>query len=84
MGIRDLKEHISTKVLKGIFVITDHGKPVSVNLPYSDVMELLDILDELTDPETIEIVARGRKSIKKGMKGVSAASLFRKIRAGQE
>ena len=81
IGVRDLKEHISTEFLKEILVITDRGTPVSVNLPYSDVLELIDILDELADIETVEAIAKGRESIKRGAKGVSVSKLFNRIRA---
>lgn len=84
IGIRDLKEHISTRFLKGIIIITDRGTPVSVNLPYSDVLELMDILDELADIDVIRGVARGRESINKGAKGISVSKLFRRIRAGRK
>ena len=81
IGVRDLKEHISTEFLKEILVITDRGTPVSVNLPYSDVLELIDILDELRDPETMAILREGREAINKGAKGVSVSKLFNRIRS---
>ena len=81
VGIRDFKEHLSTKSLNETLVITDRGAPVSVNLPYSDVLELMDILDELSDPETIKAVQEGRKAIKAGAKGIPVSTVFNKIRA---
>ncbi len=33
VGVREFKEHISADSLKKITVVTDHGKPISVNLP---------------------------------------------------
>ena len=81
VGIRDLKEHLSTELLKSLLVITDRGTPISVNLPYSDVLELVDILDELADLETIQTVSEGRKAIKAGAKGVPVSNLFKRIRA---
>ena len=80
IGIRELKEHVSTKFLKGILIITDRSTPVSVNLPYSDLLKLIDILDELADINTIETVAKGRESIKREAKGVSVSRLFSRIR----
>jgi len=79
IGIRDLKGHLSTSFLNEILVITDRGTPVSVNLPYSDVLELVEILDELSDPETIATIQEGRKAIKTGTKGIPVANLFSKI-----
>lgn len=84
IGIRDLKEHVSTKFLRGILIITDRGTPISVNLPYRDVLELIDILDELADIDTIETVAKGRESIKRRAKGIFVSKLFSRIRAGRK
>lgn len=81
VGIRDLKEHLSTKFLNETLVITDRGTPISVNLPYSDLLELIDILDELSDLETIKAVQEGRKAIKAGTKGISVSTVFNRIRA---
>lgn len=81
IGVRNLKEHLSTKFLKELLVITDRGTPVSVNVPYSDVLELTDILDELSDSETITTIQGGRKAVKAGAKGIPASNLFNKIRA---
>lgn len=80
VGIRDLKEHLSGEFLNETLVITDRGTPVSVNLPYSDVLELMDILDELSDPGTVKAVQEGRKAIKAGVEGIPVSKVFDKIR----
>jgi len=79
-GIREYKKHLSTTLLKDFVVITDRGKPISVNLPYEEVLEMLDIFDEILDPETINDVLESRKSIKSGGKGISVSNLFNKLR----
>ncbi len=81
IGIRNLKEHLSTKLLNNLLIITDRGNPVSVNLPYPEVLELVDILDELADSETIAAIDEGRKAVKAGAKGVPVSNLFKRIRA---
>jgi len=81
IGIRNLKKHLSTKFLSEILVVTDRGTPISVNLPYSDVLELIDILDELADSETTATIDEGRRAIKAGAKGVPVSNLFNRIRA---
>lgn len=81
MGVREFKEHLSTTLLKDLLVITDRGNPVSVNLPYSDVLELIDIVDELSDLETIKAIDEGREAIAKGAEGIPVSNLFNKIRA---
>ncbi|MCK5180412.1 MAG: hypothetical protein KAI72_01935 [Candidatus Pacebacteria bacterium] len=79
-GIREYKEHLSTTLLKDFVVITDRGKPVSVNLPYEEVLEMLDIFDEILDPETVSDVLEGRESIKSGGKGIPVSNLFNRLR----
>lgn len=82
IGIRDLKEHLS-KLLKTNepLVVTDRGTPINVILPYSDMLELMDILDELSDLETLKAIQEGRKAIKAGAKGIPVSNLFNEIRS---
>ena len=47
VGIRAFKERLTSSELKTIKVVTNHGKPVSVNLPYQDVLDLVDAIGEL-------------------------------------
>jgi prevent-host-death family protein len=82
VGVRDLKENLS-KFLRGKspLVITDHGQPVDVILPYSDMMNLVEIVDEITDPQTTKTVLEGKKAIQSGAKGVAVSGLFKAVRA---
>jgi len=84
VGVRDLKEHLSKKFLAKALVITDRGVPISVNLPYSDVLELTDIIDELLDSRVVADVFNSRKAIRRGAKGIGVSRLFNKIRASRE
>jgi len=78
-GIKYLKEHLSTKYLDRLLVITDHGEPVSVSLPYGELLEIMDILDELSDRETLKNVQEGREAIKAGVKGIPVSHLFDEV-----
>ena len=80
VGVREFKEHVSAESLKKITVITDHGKPISVNLPYDEVLELMDILDELRDETVVKAVSEGRRSIKAGQEGIGVSKLFNKLK----
>ena len=80
IGIRDLKEHLSMEALRELLVITDRGTPVSVNIPYADVLELADIFDELSDLDTLSTIKEAREAIRAGGKGVCVSKLFNKIR----
>jgi prevent-host-death family protein len=79
VGIRDLKIHLSSLLKKGSLIVTERGKPVNVILPYSDMIELLDMLDEITDPETIKTIQEGRKAISTGVKGIPVSNVFKKL-----
>jgi len=79
-GIKDLRSNASSKIFEKIFVVTTKGKPISVNLPYSDILNLIDMIDEITDPETLKLVKEHRDAVKNGKKFIPAANLFEKIR----
>ncbi len=79
VGIRDLKIHLSSLLKKGSLIVTERGKPVNVILPYSDMIELLDMIDEITDPEIIKIMQEGRKAISTGVKGIPVSNVFKKL-----
>ncbi len=82
IGVRDLKENLS-KLLqsKNTLIITDRGQPVDVIVPYNEMMYLIDIIDEITDPETLTTVLEGKKAVKAGSKGVPVSGLFKAVRA---
>ena len=81
VGIRDLKENLSKFLKKNSpLVITERGEPVDVILPYSEMMDLVDIFEEATDPETLATVLEGKKAVKAGSKGVPVPNLFKAIR----
>ena len=79
IGVRKFRNKIS-RLIKSheMCVVTEHGTPASVLLPYEDVLEIADVLDELKDKDALEAVARGRKSIAKGVKGILAKTVFKK------
>lgn len=81
IGIRELKGHLTAESLKEPLVITDRGVPVSINLPYSDILELVDILDEMTDSHTEKLVKESRRAVRSGAKGLPVVRLFKKMRA---
>ncbi|MFH1379149.1 MAG: hypothetical protein ABII23_02605 [bacterium] len=81
IGIKDLKEHLSAKYLDELLIITDRGDPISVTIPYTDVLEFIDIFEELSDKGTLKMVREGREAIKAGAKGISVSHLFKKIRS---
>ena len=80
IGVRELKGTLTTRLLKAPLVITDRGIPVSVSLPYSDILELIDILDEIGDTQTVETVLEAKEAIKAGGVGIPVSNLFKKLR----
>lgn len=84
IGIRELKGHLTAESLKEPLIITDRGVPISINLPYSDILELVDILDEMTDSHTEKLVKESRRAVRSGAKGLSVSRLFKKMRAAHQ
>ncbi len=71
IGVRNFRNSASRFIKSNqFFIITERGTPTSVLLPYNDVLEIVDILEELEDKGTLRTIAEGRKAIKKGAKGI--------------
>lgn len=82
VGSRELRSRLFKLLKNGKpLVITEHGQPVRVMLDYAEMLDLLDMLEELSDPETLEAVREGREAIAAGHKGVSAKDLIEKYKA---
>ena len=81
IGVRELREHLS-KRLKGNkpIIVTEHGTPTKVIFSYSDMLELIEVLDELQDRGALENVREGREAVKHGTKGLPVSNLFNQIR----
>lgn len=84
MGVRELKQSLSSKLLEGPLVITDHGVPISINLPYEEVLELLDIFDELSDVQTLKLIENGRCAVRSQNKGIPVSRLFSRMRKNKK
>ena len=81
IGIRELKTNLSRLLKKGDpLIVTERGIPVEVMLPYSDIVEIAELIDEATDLKTLRAVQEGRLAVKRGSRGLSASNLFNKIR----
>lgn len=71
VGVRNFRNSVSRFVRNHAFlVITEHGKPESVLMPYNDILEIVDVLEELEDTKTLKTIAEGRRAIRRGAKGV--------------
>lgn len=79
IGVRNFRNRLSSLMRKHeIFIVTEHGAPTSVLVPYDELLEIADVFDELKDAGTIKAVAEGRKAIRQGAKGVSVSALFKR------
>jgi hypothetical protein len=47
---------------------------------HTDTIELLEMLDEVTDSETIKTILEGRKTISTGTKGIPVSDVFGKTK----
>lgn len=80
VGVRKFKARLSSFLKsKNPLIITEHGAPVEVVIPYKEALEIVDLIDEATDLETLRAVQEGRRALKKGTKGISLTRLFKKM-----
>ena len=71
VGIREFKENISGFFKKrGLLIVTEHGEPTRVVVPYQEMLEMADLMEELNDPQTLALVAEGRRAVRAGTKGI--------------
>lgn len=67
VGIRELKDHLSAWLGKGApLVATDRGQPTHFVVPYAEMIEIIEILEELSDGGLVERVLAARKGYRKG------------------
>lgn len=80
IGIRHFKARLS-KFLKSRnpLIITERGVPVEVVIPYSEALEMVDLIDEATDLEALKAVQEGKNAIKRGAKGIPLTRLFKEM-----
>ncbi len=81
VGVRQFKSHLSRLLNQGNpLIITEHGVPVDVVIPYQEALEMVDLIDEATDLETLKAVQKGRLAVKRKVKGVPVLGLFERLR----
>jgi len=67
IGVKELKNHLSV-VLKQrkARVVTDRNKPKHFLIPYEDMVEIAEIVEELSSAKLLRDIAEGRRSYRKG------------------
>ena len=81
VGVRNFRNRVFKFIKRHDFlIVTEHGVPASVLLPYKDILEIADILEELEDKKIVKAIAEGRRAIRKGVKGVLASRVFGKVK----
>jgi PHD/YefM family antitoxin component YafN of YafNO toxin-antitoxin module len=79
IGVRNFRDGASRFIRRHEFlIITERGAPASVLLPYNDVLEIVDILEELEDRKTVKAIAEGRRAIRKGAKGIPVSKALKR------
>ena len=79
IGIKEIKNHLSGILKKHQPVVaTDRGQPTYFFIPYDEMIEMVEIFEELSDPATVQRVQEGRKAYKKGG-WVPVAGLWKKL-----
>jgi len=67
VGIRELKDHLSELMEAGKpLVATDHGNPKYFLVPYGEMAELIEMMDELSDAHVISQVKEAREEYRAG------------------
>lgn len=79
VNVREAQAKLSRLIKsKSPSMVLSHGKPVSFLVPYEEMLDLLELLDELKDRKLLEEIALARAEYAKG-KAIPADRLFRKM-----
>jgi antitoxin (DNA-binding transcriptional repressor) of toxin-antitoxin stability system len=79
VNVREAQARLSKLIRsKSPSMVLSHGKPVSFLVPYEDMLDLVESLDELKDRKLLGEINRARAEYAQG-KGVPAERLFKKM-----
>lgn len=79
VNVREAQAQLSRLIRsKSPSMVLSHGKPVSFLVPYEDMLDLVDSLDELKDQKLLGEIARARAEYTQG-KTIPAERLFKKM-----
>lgn len=80
IGVKALKNALSKVIAEGkARVVTDRNRPRHFLIPYEDMVELLEIIEELSDPAYLKRMAEGRRAIRQGAKGIPVSRMWRRL-----
>ncbi|RMH32115.1 MAG: hypothetical protein D6690_14790 [Nitrospirae bacterium] len=79
VNIREAQASLSKLIRsQSISMVLSHGKPVSFLIPYEELLDLVETLDELKDRRLLEEIKRARAEYRQG-KAVPAERLLNKM-----
>jgi len=79
VNVREAQAQLSKLIKsKEPSMVLSHGKPVSFLVPYEDMLDLVETLDELKDKKLLGEIEQARKDYVEG-KAVPAERLFKKM-----
>ncbi len=85
IGSKDLRDNMARNIksVKPV-VITEHGQPRQVLLPYQMMLDLIEMVDDLQDKDLMSQVFEGKRAIGAGAEGIPVEASFKKIRASRK
>jgi antitoxin (DNA-binding transcriptional repressor) of toxin-antitoxin stability system len=79
INVREAQAQLSKLIRsKSPSMVLSHGKPVSFLVPYEDMLDLLETLDDLKNTKLLGEIERARAEYAQG-KAVPAERLFKKM-----
>ena len=79
VGIRELKNGLSGYISRGEpIVATDRGEPRSILVPYEEMVELVEMIEEASDSGLVAQVREARAAYRRG-EWIPASRLFNRL-----
>lgn len=76
VGARELKDHLA-KYMRGHapVVATDRGQPKKVLIDYQDMVTLIEMVADLSNPALMKVMAAGARAVRGGAAGLPVKRL---------
>jgi len=67
VGVKSFRTHLSRFIRsQQPYIIMDRTQPQEFVIPYNEMIKLVEMLEELYDPELLKQIAEGRNAYRKG------------------
>ena len=85
IGSKDLRDNMARSIKSNKpVVVTEHGRPRQVLLPYEMMLDLIETVEDLQDKDLMAQIFEGKRAVGAGEAGIPVEASFKKIRSSRK